>query len=60
MTPAEINDNIHDKELLAIVSAFKIWRAYLEGARHQILVKSDHKSLTFFMITKELTRRQAR
>ncbi|OQE16980.1 hypothetical protein PENSTE_c022G07598 [Penicillium steckii] len=46
MIPAEINYDIHDKELLAIVSALKIWRAYLEGARHQILIKSDHKNLT--------------
>jgi hypothetical protein len=60
MIPAEINYDIHDKELLAIVSALKVWRAYLEGATHQVLVKSDHKNLTFFTSTKELTRRQAR
>ena len=33
-TPVELNYNIHDKELLAIVSAFKQWRHYLEGASH--------------------------
>ena len=60
MIPAELNYDIHDKELLAIVSAFKVWRPYLEGAKHQVLVKSDHKNLTFFTTTKELTRRQAR
>jgi hypothetical protein len=60
MIPAELNYDIHDKELLAIVSALKYWRAYLEGASHQVLVKSDHKNLTFFTSTKELTRRQAR
>lgn len=60
MIPAELNYDIHDKELLAIVSAFKVWRPYLEGAKHQVLVRSDHKNLTFFTTTKELTRRQAR
>ncbi|KAI9038427.1 reverse transcriptase/ribonuclease H family protein [Aspergillus affinis] len=57
---AKMNYDIHDKELLAIVTAFKVWRVYLEGAQHQILVKTDYKNLTFFTTTKELTRRQAR
>jgi hypothetical protein len=57
---AELNYNIHDKELLAIVVAFKVWRVYLEGAKHTIIMKTDHKNLTFFTTTKELTRRQAR
>jgi hypothetical protein len=45
MTPTELNYNIHDKEMLAIVSAFKEWRRYLEGAEYPILVFSDHKNL---------------
>ena len=56
----EVNYDIHDKELLAIVVAFKTWRVYLEEAQHIVLVKIDHKNLIFFMTTKELTRRQAR
>ena len=44
-TPVEINYEIHDKELLAIVDAFKHWRRYCEGARHQIEVFSDHQNL---------------
>jgi hypothetical protein len=60
MIPAERNYNIHDKELLAIVDAFKEWRVYLEGAKHQVTVISDHKNLTHFTTTKELTRRQVR
>jgi len=39
---AEINYEIHEKELLAIVDAFKHWRRYCEGAMHQIQVFSDH------------------
>jgi transposase InsO family protein len=60
LVQAELNYDIHDKELLAIVVAFKVWRVYLEGAKHTITVKTDHKNLTFFTTTKELTRRQAR
>lgn len=60
MTPAELNYEIHDKEMLAIVSAFKEWRHYLEGASHTIDVITDHRSLEYFTTTKQLTRRQAR
>jgi len=28
----KLNYNVHDKELLAIFEAFKIWRHYLEGS----------------------------
>jgi len=58
--PAEINYEIHDKELLAIVDAFKHWRRYCEGATHQIQVFSDHQNLEYFTMTKVLNRRQAR
>jgi hypothetical protein len=54
---AELNYDIHDKELLAIVVVFKVWRVYLEGAKHTIIIKIDHKNLTFFIIIKELIRR---
>lgn len=60
MDKAEINYEIHDKEMLAIVVAFKEWRRYLEGACHTITVYSDHKNLEFFLTTKVLNRRQAR
>ena len=32
--PAELNYDTHDKEMLAIVAAFKEWRVYLQGAKH--------------------------
>jgi len=50
--PAEINYEIHDKELLAIVDAFKHWRRYCEGATHQVQVFSDHQNLEYFTTTK--------
>jgi len=58
--PAEINYEIHDKELMAIVDAFKHWRRYCEGATHQVQVFSDHHNLEYFTTTKVLNRRQAR
>jgi len=50
----------HDKEILAVVSAFKEWRRYLEGARFQIIVYTDHKILEYFAMTKVLNRCQPR
>ena len=58
--PVEINYEIDDKELLAIVDAFKHWRCYCEGATHQIQVFSDHQNLEYFTTTKVLNRQQAR
>jgi len=59
-SPAEINYEIHDKELLAIVDAFKHWRRYCEGAEHQIQVFTDHHNLEYFTTSKMLNRQQAR
>jgi transposase InsO family protein len=60
LTGPELNYEIYDKEMLAIVTAFKEWRAYLEGAVHPITVYTDHKNLEYFATTKVLNRRQAR
>src|SRR5258706_4223304 len=60
MNKHEINYEIHDKELLAITSAFKELRRYLEGARHKINVFTDHRGLEWFAQNKPLNRRQAR
>ncbi|KAL2010988.1 hypothetical protein VTN00DRAFT_3706 [Thermoascus crustaceus] len=60
MTPPELNYNIHDKELLAIMAAVREWRHYLEGAKHQVMIYCNHKNLAYFTTSKELTRRQVR
>ena len=60
MISAEINYNIYDKELLAIVECFKVWRAYCDSSRFQIQVYSDHNNLQWFTTTKQLSARQAR
>jgi len=59
LSDPELNYEIYDKEMLAIVEAFKHWRAYLEGSA-DILVYTYHKNLQYFTTTKVLNRRQAR
>ena len=59
-TAPELNYDTHDKELLAIFEAFRVWRHYLEGSGIPIDVLTDHKNLEYFSTTKVLTRRQAR
>ena len=56
----KLNYDIHDKELLAIFEAFKIWQHYLEGSTSPIDVVMDHKNLEYFSTTKILTYQQAR
>ena len=56
-TAAELNYNTHDKKLLAIFKAFKIWQYYLEGLAYPINIVMDHKNLKYFSTTKVLTQR---
>ena len=60
MTGPELNYDIHDKELLAIVESLKQWRVYLEGAKYPVQIYTDHKNLLYWTTTKELNRRQVR
>ena len=57
-TPPKLNYNVHDKELLAIFEAFKIWHHYLKGSLTPIDVVTDHKNLEYFSTTKLLTHHQ--
>ena len=57
---AEARYDAHDKEMLAVVKAFKEWRSELEGSPHEIQVLSDHKNLQYFMQERVLNDRQAR
>lgn len=60
MAPAELDYEIHDKEMLAIVRSFGHWRAELQGTSKKIEIFTDHKALEYFMTTKALNARQAR
>ena len=59
-SPAEINYDIHDKELLAVIESFRNMRAWLMGTAQPISVVCDHKNLEYFMSSRVLNRRQAR
>jgi len=50
----ELNYNVHNKELLAIFEAFKIWQHYLERSASLINIVTDHKNLEYFLTTKVL------
>ncbi|QRV87030.1 Retrotransposable element Tf2 protein [Ceratobasidium sp. AG-Ba] len=45
MNEHERRYTIHNKELLAVIRAFKLWRHLLEGTEKPVIVLSDHKNL---------------
>ena len=55
----ELNYNTHDKELLAIYKAFKIWQHYLEDPTYIINIVTDYQNLEYFFTTKVLIQKQA-
>jgi len=57
MSPQEMNYEIHDKEMLAIMNAFNQWRVELQSVQTPIEVYSDHRALEYFMTIKKLTPR---
>ena len=59
-TPAERNYDVGNRELLAVHEALEEWRHWLEGAKHPILIWTDHKNLTYIREAKRLGPRQAR
>ncbi|MBW0508458.1 hypothetical protein O181_048173 [Austropuccinia psidii MF-1] len=59
LLPAELNYEIHDKELLVIVLALKHWRAFSLSLSSPSEVLTDHSSIQYFMSSKVLTCRQA-
>ena len=60
MIPAETQYKTHNGELLAILKAFKTWRHYLEGCKHEVLVLTDYNNLCRFMDIKSRSSRQVR
>ncbi|CEH14712.1 FOG: Transposon-encoded proteins with TYA, reverse transcriptase, integrase domains in various combinations [Ceraceosorus bombacis] len=57
---AERNYNIHNKELLAIVDAFRQWQQYCKGAKHKVTVLTDHCGLEYFATKRYLNQCQVR
>ncbi|SPC65785.1 related to pol protein [Ustilago sp. UG-2017b] len=60
MSSAEKNYEIHDKELLAVVSCLTQWRHMLAGLPHQLVILTDHEALKYFKSQHRITGRQAR
>jgi hypothetical protein len=56
----ECNYEIYDKELLIIIKCFEQWQAELHSIELFTNVLTDHKSLKYFMIIKQLNKRQVR
>ena len=52
LNSTERNYEIHDKELLAIMEAFKEWKRYLWGEEEPVTVYTDHHNLQSFLTTK--------
>ncbi|CAJ0968301.1 unnamed protein product [Ranitomeya imitator] len=59
-SPAERNYDVGNRELLVMKWAFEEWRHWLEGAKHRVVVLTDHKNLTYLESAKRLNPRQAR
>ncbi|MGI4816841.1 MAG: RNase H-like domain-containing protein, partial [Janthinobacterium lividum] len=57
-TPEESRYGTPDQELMAICYSLNHWRHYLEGAKHQVTIYTDHKNLETFNTTANLNRRQ--
>ena len=57
---AELNWPTHEKEMYAIIKALKEWRHLLEGTRHPVQIRSDHKNLLYYMTGQELTEKLKR
>ncbi|KAK3520974.1 hypothetical protein QTP86_001847 [Hemibagrus guttatus] len=60
LSPAEVNYDISNWELLAIKLALEEWRHWLEGAKHPFVVLTDHKNLEYLRAAKRLNPHQFR
>lgn len=56
----EKNYTTWDKELLAVKVAFETWWHHLEGAWHQIEVRTDHRNLEHLKTARKFNQQQIR
>ena len=59
-TATERNYQIYKQELLSIIRAFKAWWHFLQGSPHPVKILMDHKNHTYFKMSQNLNRWQAR
>jgi len=60
LNSGERNYEIHDKELLAIMAAFKEWERSLWGEEEHVTVFTDHRNLQSFLTKNVWNQRQIR
>ena len=58
MSSAEINYDIYDKKLLAIIQVFEEWCSELKDSEESVQVLCNHKNLEWFMTIKSLSQWQ--
>ena len=49
LNATEWNYEIYDKEILVVIRCLEVWRHYLEGAKLEFEIWTDHKNLQYFM-----------
>jgi hypothetical protein len=54
LNSVELNYDIHDKELLAIIKALSKWDTYCKSTPHTINILSDHKNLEHWQTKRDL------
>jgi RNase H-like domain found in reverse transcriptase len=59
MINVELNYDIHNKELLAIIKSLKHWQHYLEGHPQIFEIWTNHNNLAYFHTKQKLSQRQA-
>jgi hypothetical protein len=59
LNSTELNYDIHDKELLAIIEALSKWDTYCRSIPYTINILSDHKNLEHWQTKRDLNLRQA-
>ena len=57
-SPTELNYDIHNKEIVAIVLAFIEWEYLFMVCYQKIVIWTNHKNLQYFTLLKVLTRHQ--
>lgn len=60
MNVHELNYEIHDKELLALIKGLEEWSAFLRGLQQPFVAITDHRALEYFTTKRMLNARQAR
>ena len=60
LNATEQNYKIHDKKMLVIIRCLKAWKYYLEGAKLEFKIQTDHKNFQYFMISQKLNQRQVK